>query len=189
MSRILLVSGHPSIQQSQANRNILEAMVGHPAVTAVDISMNYPDLQFDVEAEQQLLKDAELVIIQSPIYWYGLPAHVRLWIEKVFCYGFAFGPGGDQLHGKSLLLSLTLGGTAEAYTEAGAHQHGVEFFLEPIRLFSAYCGMQYLDPVYSNNMSVDPGSETFKTQVSDHVRRLRRAIRLWQTSLENAMFQ
>jgi putative NADPH-quinone reductase len=182
MSTILLISGHPDISRSQANRLIVEAFVGQEAITTVDLMLNYPNLHFDISAEQQLLRNAGLIIIQSPVYWYGLPAHVRLWMERVFSYGFAHGPEGNQLQGKSFLLSLTLGGTAEAYTEKGKHMHSVEYFLEPLRLLAEYCGMNYLNPVYSNNMSIDATGQEFKQLVADHVSRLNTSIRQWMMS-------
>lgn len=157
MKNIVLISGHPDISHSTANRIITEELLADKNITAADIKLNYPDYNFDIEKEQQLLLSADLIIMQTPFIWYGLPGHVKLWMEKVFTYGFAHGEGGDKLKGKSFLLSLTLGGTAEAYSAAGHHQHSVEYFIKPIELFLKYCGVNFLKPVYSYGMLSGPG--------------------------------
>jgi putative NADPH-quinone reductase len=154
MNNILLISGHPDIAHSTANRIIVEELVSDMRrITTTDIMMNYPDYNIDVEAEQELLKSADLIIIQAPFMWYGLPAHVRLWIEKVFAWGFAHGEGGDKLKGKSLVLSFTSGSEKNSYSAAGKHGYTVEYFLKPMELFVKYCGMNYLPPVFSYEMN------------------------------------
>jgi glutathione-regulated potassium-efflux system ancillary protein KefF len=159
MKNIILISGHPDISQSTANRLILEELLADKRITFSDIKQNYPDYKIDIAKEQQLLLSADLIILQSPFIWYGLPAHMKLWIENVFSYGFAHGPGGDKLKDKSFLLSLTLGGSKESYSHTGQHQYPVEDFIKPIELLVRYCGLNYLPPVYSYNMSSGAGSE------------------------------
>jgi putative NADPH-quinone reductase len=154
MSKVLVISGHPNISYSTANRIILEELAGTAEVTIIDIIKNYPAAQTDVERDQRLLKQAALIIFQFPFVWYGLASHVKRWVETVFCDGFAFGPGGNKLTGKSVLLSFTTGGTAQDYTANGKHRHAVETFLVPLQLQFSYCGLRYLPPVYSCGMSV-----------------------------------
>lgn len=63
----------------------------------------YPDFAIDVEAEQEALLRADVVVWQAPFYWYGLPALWHLWVEKVLANGWAYGAGGTALHGKTAL--------------------------------------------------------------------------------------
>jgi putative NADPH-quinone reductase len=153
MKNILIISGHPRVSHSTANRLIIEKLIQLPGVDVSDIKSNYPDDNINVDLEQEQLKKADLLIFQFPFIWYGMPSHMRAWLEKVFAYGFAFGEGGSHLKGKPLLLSITLGGSREAYSENGQHLFPVETFLLPLQLFSKYCGMEYLPPVYSYAMS------------------------------------
>ncbi|WP_325064865.1 NAD(P)H-dependent oxidoreductase [Gordonia mangrovi] len=44
----------------------------------------------DVEAEQQKLRDADLVVLQFPLWWYGMPAIMKGWVDRVFERGFAY---------------------------------------------------------------------------------------------------
>ncbi|HEX7351151.1 NAD(P)H-dependent oxidoreductase [Brachybacterium sp.] len=44
----------------------------------------------EVLAEQAKLADAELLILQFPLWWYGPPAVLKGWIDRVFTEGFAY---------------------------------------------------------------------------------------------------
>ena len=44
----------------------------------------------DVEAEQRKLADADLVVLQFPLWWYGMPAIMKGWVDRVFERGFAY---------------------------------------------------------------------------------------------------
>ncbi|XP_075432592.1 NAD(P)H dehydrogenase [quinone] 1-like [Ascaphus truei] len=44
----------------------------------------------DIVKEQRKLEAADLVIFQFPLYWFGLPALLKGWVERVFAVGFAY---------------------------------------------------------------------------------------------------
>jgi NAD(P)H dehydrogenase (quinone) len=64
----------------------------------------------DVQQEQERISRADAVVLVYPIYWWGLPAMLKGWIERVFSNGWAYGgsgagdPGGTALHGKQIHL-------------------------------------------------------------------------------------
>jgi glutathione-regulated potassium-efflux system ancillary protein KefF len=178
MKRTLIICGHPRLSQSTSNRIIIEDLSAIPSIIVSDLQASYPNGQVDVAAEQQKLMSADLIVLQFPFVWYGMPSHMKAWIEKVFSYGFAFGPGGDKLKNKKLLLSITLGGTHEAYSERGQHQHPVETFLVPLQLFAQYCGMHYLPPVYSYGMASIAGvnDDIIRDKATLHAQKVRKVI-------------
>ncbi|ULQ58417.1 NAD(P)H-dependent oxidoreductase [Flavihumibacter rivuli] len=161
MKKILVISAHPNISYSTANRVILEELANHDHVEVMDIMKNYPDGQIDIAFEQKILEEADALVIQSPMIWYNLPSHARNWLEKVMAYGYAHGPGGDRLKQKPVLLSFTLGGSREAYTREGLHGNPVEHFLLPTLQLFRYCGANVLPPLYSYSMSAyDPAEQS-----------------------------
>jgi NAD(P)H dehydrogenase (quinone) len=44
----------------------------------------------DVVEQQALVADAEALIFVAPVFWMGLPAVIKGWVERVFTYGFAY---------------------------------------------------------------------------------------------------
>ncbi|WAC55335.1 NAD(P)H-dependent oxidoreductase [Gordonia sp. SL306] len=44
----------------------------------------------DVETEQAKLCAADLVVLQFPLWWYGMPAIMKGWVDRVFERGFAY---------------------------------------------------------------------------------------------------
>lgn len=67
----------------------------------------------DILEEQDKLTWADYVIFQFPMWWTEAPAILKGWFDRVFAYGFAYGPGAyDQgkLRGKKAMLSFTTGG-------------------------------------------------------------------------------
>lgn len=187
MTNTLIVSGHPRLSHSTSNRLIIEHLINKPGITVFDILTNYPNGDVDVVAEQKKLMAADLVILQFPFVWYGMPSHMKAWVEKVFSFGFAFGPGGDKLKNKKLLLSITLGGSSDAYSAEGQHQHPVETFLLPLQLFAKYCGMQYLPPVYSYEMVLAPGvnDDVIADKTLLHAKRVLRVVQTWSSIQSN----
>lgn len=74
----------------------------------------------DVRLEQDKLRGADLLVLQFPLWWYGLPAILKGWVDRVFEAGFAYdvidpatgrarkyGDGG--LAGKRALTVVTAG--------------------------------------------------------------------------------
>lgn len=47
----------------------------------------------DIEAELQKLEWCDLMIWQFPMWWFGLPAIVKGWVDRVFVMGRTYGYG------------------------------------------------------------------------------------------------
>ncbi|MGI2260705.1 NAD(P)H-dependent oxidoreductase [Shewanella sp. GXUN23E] len=115
MSKTLLISGHPNLQASVANQAILALLADEPHIIVRKLDQLYPDYRIDIAAEQQALLAADTVIFQFPLYWSTYPAILKIWFDEVFTYNFAFGPAGDKLKNKKVILSITCGATAQSY--------------------------------------------------------------------------
>ncbi len=107
----------------------------------------------DVVAEQAKLLAADAVILQFPLWWYGAPAILKGWIERVYAFGFAYGYqngtnefrfGDGILKGKRALVNVQAGGPAVDYGPRGINAP-IEDLLFPLThgaLF--YPGMEVL---------------------------------------------
>lgn len=62
-------------------------IVGHAGEEAVRGGTLAPD----ITAEHEKLSWADTLIVQFPLWWYGMPAILKGWFDRVFVGGFAFG--------------------------------------------------------------------------------------------------
>ncbi|MCW9733318.1 NAD(P)H-dependent oxidoreductase [Avibacterium sp. 20-15] len=161
MNPVLIISGHPNLDHSVANREILTQLEkALPQAEVMRLDLVYPNYQIDVVAEQNRLLNADTIVLQFPFYWYSYPALLKKWVDDVFVYGFAHGSTGGKLAGKKLLISFTTGAAAEQYQPDGAMCHSIEQFLPAFKQLANLCQMQWLPPVYSNGMMTIPNVST-----------------------------
>ena len=142
---ILLLAAHPDLAHSRVTRAMLSAAQGLSNVRVRDLYALYPDYAIDTPAEQEALRDAELLVWLHPLHWYGMPALMKLWVDEVLSVGFAYGQTGHALHGKDLVTSA--GGSAHSYSVDGYNRHPVGDFLLPYAQTAALCGMRFLPPL------------------------------------------
>lgn len=105
----------------------------------------------DIIKEQQKLLGCDLLIIQFPLWWYGFPAILKGWLDRVLTKGSLY---NDALiydkgffKGKRAFFSLTTGGTpnptvsnADIENIISYFNHGILYFLgfEVLKPFIAY---------------------------------------------------
>ena len=113
----------------------------------------------DVEAEQAKLQAADAVILVFPLWWFGMPAIMKGWIERVWSYGLAYGYrdagnahryGEGGFAGKRALLAVSVGGPERDYSPRGINgpleqllfpvTHGALFYpgMDVLPTFAAY---------------------------------------------------
>jgi glutathione-regulated potassium-efflux system ancillary protein KefF len=146
---ILVLAAHPDLARSQATRTVLDTLRASAAAERVelrDLYRLYPDFHIHVNAEQEALRAARLVVMLHPIYWYSMPALQKLWVDEVLRLGWAYGPGGTALHGKDFWLVASTGGGESAYAPGGHNHHPITDFLLPYQQSARTCGMTWLPP-------------------------------------------
>jgi len=151
-AEILVLVAHPELEQSRANRRLLDAALaqqqgGNRRVAVRDLYALYPDYLVDVDAEQAALAAAQLVVWQHPIRWYGMPPLMKLWCDDVLAFGWAYGPGGGALRGKDVWLVASTGGAEDSYRPEGYNRYFFDAFLPPYEQTAALCGMRFLPPL------------------------------------------
>lgn len=90
----------------------------------------------EVEAELRKLEACDLLILQFPMWWFGLPAILKGWVDRVMAMGRTYGYGAiyqtGKFRGKRAMLSLTTGGPEEAYRKGGFNGD-IEGILRPVQ--------------------------------------------------------
>ncbi|NUU75666.1 NAD(P)H-dependent oxidoreductase [Paenibacillus xylanilyticus] len=102
----------------------LYAMEFQPVLSAADTaSMRAGQIPQDIAAEQQYVTDADAITFIYPIWWTGLPAIMKGYVDRVFAYGFAYAAGEagieKLLKGKKGLIINTHGTPSDIYDQIG----------------------------------------------------------------------
>lgn len=174
---ILLIHAHPHPARSIAGRALLAAVRDLPQLKVHALYDTYPDFDIDTAAERSLVSSVGLVIWLHPLYWYGVPALLKLWFEQVLVRGWAYGDGGVALHGKDCLWVTTTGGLPEAYTPTGPHAHEFEAFVPAVRQTARFCGMNWMEPIVVHGAhridaaALELQAQRFRTRLQQYAER------------------
>ena len=149
MKNILVVSGHTDLNDSVANKLILEDLKAKLPSAGFDLLDElYPDFKIDVKAEREKLTKADIIVLQFPVFWYSYPSLMHKWMEDVFVFGFSHGTG-KVLSGKTLVASLTSGAPEEVYKK----DYTINDMLAPLKQTAALCEMKWAECVYTGGVS------------------------------------
>ena len=153
---VLVIVAHPQLEQSRANRRLLKAAralaaaeegKARPRVAVRELYSLYPDYLIDLAAEQAALEAARLVVWQHPIHWYHMPPLMKLWVDDVLAFNWAYGPEGHALRGKDLWLVASTGGPEDSYRPDNYNRYFFDAFLPAYEQTAALCGMRFLPPL------------------------------------------
>ena len=102
-------------------------------VTVHRVYEAYPNEEIDVAAEQELIEQHDRIVLQFPFYWYSTPSLLKKWEDTVLTYGWAYGSTGNKLHGKELMLAVSLGAPEASYTPDGEFTYTLAELLRPFQ--------------------------------------------------------
>ena len=179
-AEILVLVAHPELEQSRANSRLLKAALALQSASAPgrievrDLYALYPDYLIDVPLEQSLLASVKLVVWQQPIHWYGMPPLLKLWVDDVLTFGWAYGPGGTALRGKDLWLVASTGGPEDSYRPDSYNRYYFDAFMPPYEQTAALCGMRFLPPLIlhgahkASDAELAAHAETYAQRLADY---------------------
>ncbi|WP_246661218.1 NAD(P)H-dependent oxidoreductase [Rhizobium sp. ERR 1071] len=103
----------------------------------------------DVRQQIENLHWADIVILQFPLWWFGMPAILKGWMDRVFVYGELYS-GTRRFNtgvclGKRAVLSVTLGSSTEACGCDG-QEGDTGLMLWPTNYALHYLGFTVLEP-------------------------------------------
>ena len=157
MKNILIVSGHTDLENdSVANKQIIKDLTELLPDAEIDIlSELYSDYKIDADSEQKKLEKADIIVLQFPLFWYGMPSIMNKWMEDTFKHGWSHGSKGNKLQNKKVIVSFTAGAPEEAYHKDGLMGHEIEDYLPPIKSMCGLCGMEFVDYVFTGGVSYE----------------------------------
>lgn len=173
---VYLLAAHPHWRDSRVNRRLFETARATPRVDAHDLYASYADYDIDVPAEQARAAAAQLIVLLHPIQWYSMPALLKLWLDQVLTYGWAYGKGGTALRGKDLWLVASTGGPEHSYHPGSYNRYFFDAFLPPYEQTAVLCGMRFLPPLVlhgahrASDEEVAAHTEVFRERLASYPR-------------------
>lgn len=154
MKKVLVISGHPDLENSTANKAIIESLTKKmPEITIHRLDKAIKNDNFDIEKEQEQLLQYDTYVFVSPFHWFYCSTLMKKWIDNVFNANL-FQTG--KIKGKNVVFSFTTGGPAEIYSHDGFLKHTVEELTFSIKTIAVYTGMNVLGYAISNDMQFEP---------------------------------
>lgn len=129
----------------------------------------------DIRREQEHISWAGIMTFIFPIFWAGMPAILKGYIEKVFALGFAYVFEGDRprgiLKGRKAVIINTTGGALNYYRKS----HMLESIRQTVDggIFR-FCGIQVLEHKFFIGVPMSTPAE--RTLMLDEVRAVARAL-------------
>lgn len=122
----------------------------NPVLSVKDLAgMRQGKSSSDIQKEQEQVAWANVLVVIHPIWWTGLPAMMKGYIDRVFSFGFAYtyenGTPKGLLTGKKVFIINTTGAPYDYYAQAGMHNALKKTSDEGIY---AFCGMEVVDHVF-----------------------------------------
>lgn len=159
MKRVLILFAHPALHKSDINQLLFNASAEHPGVTLVDLYARYPTFDIDIEAEQQQLRQHDVIVFMFPLYWYSTPALLKEWQDLVLEHDFAYGSHGTALRGKHFFCVTSAGGSEKGYQHQGYNHFTIRELLQPLEQTANLTHMTYVPPLvlFSARTAMDDG--------------------------------
>lgn len=173
MKNQLIILGHPS--DASLNKVILSEVgrlyekynqkvvmrdlyeIGfNPVLTKEDIAaVNTGTALSDVLVEQEYIRNADIITFIYPIWWTGMPAIMKGYIDRVLSQGFAYdvdekGVVKKLLSGKKVIIINTHGRPASLYLKGGVYDS--MNLLTDNHIFE-FCGMDTILHLYLENIN------------------------------------
>lgn len=139
MKQVLIINAHqrvPGISEGRLNATLVEVVREEMVKRGHAVRLTEIDKGYDVQEEVDKHVWADLIVCQSPVYWFGSPWTYKKYVDEVFTLGMVQGKlladdgrtrqdprrqygSGGRMQGKKYLLSLTWNAPEEAFGNPG----------------------------------------------------------------------
>jgi modulator of drug activity B len=137
MKNILIINAHQfyeGISTGKLNNSIVEVLQQEMEQRGFNVKLTFIEQGYDINAEVEKHLWADVIITQSPVYWFGAPYIYKKYLDEVFTAGmmqgaFLDGDGrtrsdpskqygtGGKMQSKQHMLSLTWNAPKEAFDD------------------------------------------------------------------------
>lgn len=147
--KTLVIVSHPNFEQSLVTKALQSIAKTLPDVTVRNLETLYgnnPDA-IDGAAEQAACDSVDRIVFLYPTHWFNLTPMLKAYLNVAWTYGWAFGPGGEALKDKELLVVTSAGASEFTYSDNGIIESTMLDVLSPLKASALYIGMKFPEPL------------------------------------------
>lgn len=190
--KALLINGYetfPGVGQATLNHLLVQITQEILQSKGYQVKITEVEKGFDLVEEHEKMLWADVVYLQTPVYWFGIPGAFKSYIDRVLMMGYADGStlsgdgrtrsdaskkygSGGKLQAKQYMLSSTWNAPKEAFEDKQQFFEGlsVEEILMSVHKSYQFLGLQKLPSftfhdVFKDQESVVPQVEQFKAHI------------------------
>ncbi len=135
--KTLIIFAHTFWENFKVNKALLESLKNSPNITIHNLTTTYPDGKINIESEIALLKEADNIVFQFPLFWFSVPSLLKEWQDRILT-AILYGDSPKILEGKSFQIITTAGGSESTYD--GHHGATLKDLMLPIYHSFEYLG-------------------------------------------------
>jgi modulator of drug activity B len=188
MKKALLINGYETykgVGQAKLNSSLIDITKNILEQKGYEVKVTVVENGYDVDEEHDKTLWADIVFVQTPIYWFSVPAKLKEYIDKVYITGYAKGTmtkgdgrtrtdsmkgygSGGLLTDTKYMLSTTWNAPQEAFEKDNDFYDGMNTDQALIAIHKTYqfLGMKQLPSfaIYDVFKDKDKSSEVEKFQ-------------------------
>lgn len=139
--KTVVIMSHPNLVDSRLNKALYNAALGIESVSVrhIEALYGYDTRAIDVGNESEIIKNAERIVFQFPMFWLSTPPMMKAYIDAVFTHCHQAG----LLEGKQLQIAVTTGSPSSEYSKHGHISFTINEILTPLSVAADYCSMTF----------------------------------------------
>ncbi len=124
----------------------------------------------DIREESDRLLNADLLVVQFPLWWFGAPAILKGWMDRVFVYGKVYKSqmryDAGICRGKNMIACITTGASADSCSFDG-REGDTRLIAWPLLFPFRYIGFNVLEPMIMHGIGGVSSIENHEDGISD----------------------
>jgi modulator of drug activity B len=179
MKNILVINGHEyyPFAKGQLDKTLFDVMVNDLSVK-YNVKTTIVQDGYEIKEEHEKFKWADVIIYQTPLYWFSLPGAFKTYIDQVYEYGVFFGGEekvygeGGLMTGKKYMFSTTWNAPEYALNDPDMFFKGkdIEGAIEHLHNMQRYVGMEPLKTFSAHDVIQNPNVEKYISELKTHLK-------------------
>ena len=186
--KYLLINGHQFYKSAEGKltQSLCDVFVSELSQKG-EVIETVIEKGYNPTEEVQKHLDADVVILQMPVYWFGGPWIHKKYIDEVFNEAYAklwlsdgrtrsdnnaqYGTGGMMNKTKKFMLSVTYNAPKDAFNNINHHMFKGKSVMDVMSTNFVYqfCGFEILETFSCHDVVKAPNFELYKAELINHI--------------------